>query len=76
MKKIKVSIGSKDFDVFLDDDSEDFDEFLKDDIGKILNKNNVIDIKDLLDAYVHKCFYIYQQKKSIDTIALKISEKI
>ncbi len=73
MKKLTITISSRDYDISLEDD---FAEFFQNDLSRYLNQHNAIDPKDLLTAYVQKCYECYEQRSSIDKVALKISEII
>jgi len=69
MSKLTVSIGSKDFDITLDDEFSKF--FEKDFVETFSHKKN-IEIKELLWAYVQKSYEEYQDKKEIEVIIDKI----
>lgn len=73
MKKVTITIASKDYNVTLDDD---FAKFFESDLAKFLNENNALGTKDLLTAYVQKCYEQYQQTKSINELSLKVTESI
>ena len=71
MSKLSCQIGSKDFDIGLDDDFYDFfiEKFRQD----FPDKRN-IEVKELLRAYVQKCYDEYKDSKKIGQIFKSISE--
>lgn len=70
MSKLTVSIGSKDFDITLDDDfSKYFEKNFKETFG---DKNN-IETKELLWAYVQKSYDEYLQKEEYKKLIDKIN---
>lgn len=71
MSKLTVSIGSKDFDITLD---EDFAKFFEKDFLEAVGKKKNIEIKDLLWAYVQKSHNEYQNKKEFKRLLDKIEE--
>lgn len=73
MKKVTITIASKDYTISLE---ENFAVYFELDMEKFLNENNSVDIKDLLTAYVQKCYESYRQEESIDKIALRIAETV
>lgn len=73
MKKVTITIASKDYNVSLD---EDFANFFEADLAKFLNENSALGIKELLTAYVQKCYEEYKQTKTIDNLNLKIAETL
>lgn len=69
MSKITVSIGSKDFDIKLDGEfSEYFAQCFKESFGS--HKN--IETKELLWAYVQKCYDEYLNNVELEKIVTKI----
>lgn len=73
MKKVTITIASKDYTISLEDD---FAEFFEKDLAKFLNENNAIGTKELLTAYVQKCYEKFEQTKSVDNLSLKIAESL
>ncbi|WP_024953653.1 hypothetical protein [Sulfurospirillum arcachonense] len=71
MSKITVSIGSKDFDITLD---EEFSKFFEEDFKETFGHKNNIETKELLWAYVQKSYDEYLNKKEYKKIADKIDE--
>ncbi len=69
MSKLTVSIGSKDFDITLD---EEFSKFFDKEFKETFGKKNTIETKELLYAYVQKSYDEYLNKieyrKLIDKI--------
>lgn len=71
MSRITVSIGSKDFDITVD---EDFARFFERDFAQAVGSKKNIEIKDLLWAYVQKSYDQYQNEQQIATILKKIEQ--
>lgn len=71
MKKITISITSKNFDITLEDG---FAIFFENEISTLFKKNN-IDIKDLLGAFVQECYLRYKHEES-DKQIIKSLENI
>jgi len=69
MSKVTVSIGSKDFDITLD---EDFAKFFEEDFRDTFGEKSTIETKELLYAYVQKSYDEYlneiEYKKLIEKI--------
>lgn len=71
MSKLTVSIGSKDFDIKLDGEfSEYFEKCFKETFGS--HKN--IETKDLLWAYVQKCYDEYLSNIELEKLVEKIEK--
>ena len=69
MSKLTISIGSKDFDITLElEFSKYFEEEFRDDFGQ----KTTIDTKELLYAYVQKCYEKFISKEEYK----KISDRI
>ncbi len=73
MKKVCITIANKDYTITLEDDFADFFQL---DLGQFLHDNNFVDTKDLLTAYVQKCYESYEQKKELDELNRKIDKKM
>lgn len=71
MSKITISVGLKDFDVTLDDD---FSKFFEEDFRATFGEKNNIDTKELLYAYVQKCYDEYLSKEEISKLLEKIEQ--
>jgi len=69
MSKLTVSIGSKDFDITLDGE---FSKFFEEDFRKTFGQKNTIETKELLYAYVQKCYDEYQNEEEYTKIIDKI----
>ncbi len=69
MSKLTVSIGSKDFDITLD---EEFSKFFESQFKETFGEKGTIETKELLYAYVQKSYDEYlnkiEYKKLIDKI--------
>lgn len=73
MKKVTVTIAAKDYTITLD---EDFAVVFEEDLKAHLDDNNSLNIKELLTAFVQKCYENYRQEEAIDNIYLKIAKSI
>ena len=71
MSKLTVSIGSKDFDITLNDE---FSIFFEEDFKKTFGKKNTIETKELLWAYVQKSYDEYLNKIEYKKLVYKIGE--
>jgi hypothetical protein len=71
MSKITVSIGSKDFDITLD---EEFSKFFEDDFKETFGEKKSIETKELLWAYVQKSYDEYLNKIEYKKILEKIEK--
>ena len=58
MKKTTISILGKTYNVSLEDD---FSEFLKQNLKQDFGGSGISDMKLLLNAYIKKCYKIYEQ---------------
>jgi hypothetical protein len=71
MSKLNVSIGSKDFDITLD---EDFARFFEKDFRESIGAKKNIETKDLLWAFVQKSYNEYLNKIEYKNLIEKIGE--
>ena len=71
MSKLTVSIGSKDFDITLD---EEFSKFFEEDFKDTFGEKNTIETKELLWAYVQKSYDEYINIQEYKKIVKKIDE--
>ncbi len=71
MSKITLSIGSKDFDITLD---EDFSKFFEKDFKATFGEKKTIETKELLYAYVQKSYDEYLNKIEYKQLIDKIEE--
>ena len=71
MSKLTLSIGSKDFDITLD---EDFAKFFEKDFKATFGEKNTIETKELLYAYVQKSYDEYLSKIEYKKLIAKIEE--
>ncbi len=69
MKKIKVKINSRIFNLELEDD---FADFLHSELQENLNRENN-SIKDLLGAYINKNYELYEVTKRLQELNNKLS---
>ena len=65
MSKITISVGLKDFDITLD---EEFAKFFEKDFRTTFGEKTNIDTKELLYAYVQKCYDEYMDKEEIKNL--------
>lgn len=73
MSKLTVSIGSKDFDITLD---EEFSKFFEKDFKDTFGEKNRIETKELLWAYVQKSYDEYLNKQEYKKMVDKIDEVV
>lgn len=73
MSKLTVSVGSKDFDITLDDE---FSKFFEEDFKKTFGAKNTIETKELLWAYVQKSYDEYLDKQEYEEMVNNIDEVI
>jgi len=71
MSKVTVSIGSKDFDITLDDD---FSQFFEKNFKEIFGDKTNIETKELLYAFVQKNYDEYLNKVEYKRLIEKIDE--
>jgi hypothetical protein len=71
MSKLTVSIGSKDFDITLD---EEFAKFFETEFKETFGEKSTIETKELLYAYVQKSYDEYLSKQEYIKIVNKIDE--
>jgi hypothetical protein len=71
MSKITISVGLKDFDITLD---EEFAKFFEKDFRTTFGEKTNIDTKELLYAYVQKCYDEYMDKEEIKNLLQKIDK--
>ncbi|NOX16533.1 MAG: hypothetical protein GXP61_11045 [Epsilonproteobacteria bacterium] len=71
MSKLSLQVGSKDFDINLD---EDFYDFFTEDFKKMFKDKKVVEIKELLQAYVQKCYNEHQDKQEIKKLLERIDK--
>lgn len=73
MKKITVSIASRDYTISLEDD---FARSFERDWEVFLGGKKFLDVKELLSAFVQKCYENYQQERDLQNLAHKLSNEI
>lgn len=73
MRKLTITVAAKDYTISLD---EDFANFLESDLKEFLNSNDTLDSKNLLTAYVQKCYEVYNQTQDVTKLILKISKEL
>lgn len=73
MKKVTVTIASKDYTITLD---KSFASFFENDMERFLGNNKGLDVKELLTAFVQKSYEGYKQNELLDSISFKIDSAI
>ncbi len=73
MSKLTVSIGSKDFDITLE---EEFAKFFEEDFRETFGQKSAIETKELLYAYVQKSYDEFISKKEYNKMLKKINNII
>ncbi|QKG29572.1 hypothetical protein [Campylobacter sp. RM16187] len=73
MKKITVTIASRDYTISLEDD---FARSFERDWEVFLGGKKYLDVKELLSAFVQKCYENYQQERDLENLARKLSQEI
>ena len=73
MSKVTVSVGSKDFDITLD---EEFAKFFEKEFKETFDEKNTIETKELLYAYVQKSYDEYLAKIEYEMMVNKIDEVV
>ncbi len=73
MSKLTVSVGSKDFDITLD---EEFSKFFEEDFKKTFGEKKTIETKELLYAYVQKSYDEYLSKDEYKKIVDRINDVV
>lgn len=73
MKKVTVTIASKDYTITLD---KSFAASFESDMNRFLGSNKGLDVKELLTAFVQKCYEGYCTQQTLDTVSLKIDDTL
>ncbi|WP_172200467.1 hypothetical protein [Campylobacter sp. RM16188] len=73
MKKITVTIASRDYTISLEDD---FAKSFERDWEVFLGGKKYLDVKELLSAFVQKSYENYQQERDLQSLAQKLSDEI
>ena len=73
MRQITLTVASKDYNITLDDD---FADYFEADIKKLLDDKHQLAIKDLLTAFVRKCYEHYEQKSELNSILGNIDKAL
>lgn len=73
MKKVTVTIASKDYTITLD---KSFASFFESDMERFLGSNKGLDVKELLTAFVQKSYEGYKQDELLRSLIFKIDESI
>lgn len=71
MSKVTVSIGSKDFDITLD---EEFSQFFESNFKQMFGGKTNIETKELLYAFVQKSYEEYLNKQEYKKLIDKINK--
>ncbi|MGP1485957.1 MAG: hypothetical protein ACTTJC_07745 [Campylobacter sp.] len=73
MKTITVTISSKDYTISLEDE---FAKSFEHDWQVFLGGKKYLEVKQLLSAFVQKCYENYQQERDLEVLAQKLSDEI
>ncbi|MBE0496050.1 MAG: hypothetical protein IBX45_06540 [Campylobacterales bacterium] len=73
MKKVTVSVASKDYTITLEDA---FAEAFLRDMEVFLGKKKGLDTKELLTAFVQKSYDFYAQERQMHDMVLKIDQTL
>ena len=73
MKKVTLTITSKDYTITLDDA---FAKSFEEEMGRFFKAGQGIDTKSLLNAFVQKCYDEYVKDKQIDNILERIDDTL
>lgn len=73
MKKITVTIASRDYTITLEND---FAASFERDWEVFLGGKKFLDVKELLSAFVQKSYENYMQEQELQNLAKKLSEEI
>lgn len=71
MKKVTLTVLSKDYTITLDDD---FADVFSKDVERFKNEQGSFDAKELLTAFVQKCFECYRLEEGVKSLNLKIDK--
>ena len=73
MKKITVTIASRDYTISLEDG---FAKSFERDWEVFLGGKKHLDVKELLSAFVQKSYENYRQEQDLENLAKKLGEEI
>ena len=73
MKKITVTIASRDYTISLEDE---FAKSFERDWQMFLGGKKYLEVKELLSAFVQKCYENYQQECDLQALAKKLSDEL
>jgi len=73
MKKVTISVASKDYTITLEDA---FAEAFLRDLELFLGKKKGLDTKELLTAFVQKSYDYYSQERALQDAIVKIDEAL
>ena len=73
MKKITVKIASTFYNISLEDD---FAQNFEKEWETFTGGKKYLDVKELLSAFVQKCYENYQQERELRSLAQKLSKEI
>ena len=71
MKKITLTISSRDYTITLDDD---FARFFEDDWQNLMGGRQFIEPKELLNAFIEKCYENYAVIKAVKNLTGNVDE--
>lgn len=73
MKKITLTIASKDYTITLD---EVFCETFEQDLRRFFEDELSMGVKDLLSAFVQKCYETHLQERKMENLSNSINERL
>jgi hypothetical protein len=73
MKKVTISVASKDYTITLEDS---FAESFQKDLEVYLGKKKGLDTKELLTAFVQKCYEFYETEQKNNELIAQIEENL
>jgi len=73
MKKVTITVASKDYTITLEDA---FAASFTKDLELYLGKKKGLDTKELLTAFVQKCYENYKLEQELRDMAVSIEEKL
>ncbi len=73
MSRLNISVGSKDFDITLE---SEFSKYFEEEFREAFEEKTTIETKELLYAYVQKCYDEFIDKQEYKKISAKIDEVV
>lgn len=73
MKKVTITVASKDYTITLEDA---FAAHFSKDLELLLGRKKGLDTKELLTAFVQKCYENYTQEHQMSAMVMNIESKL